>query len=88
MARAVQHAHDHGILHRDLKPGNILVDPSGQPYVTDFGLAKRVSDDKGLTQTGATLGTPAYMPPEQARSDKELTPAADVYSLVPSCTRC
>jgi WD40 repeat protein len=81
VARAVHHAHQHGIIHRDLKPGNVLIDEGGTPYVTDFGLAKRIGDERGLTQTGAIVGTPSYMPPEQARGDKELTPAADVYAL-------
>lgn len=81
VARAVQHAHERGILHRDLKPGNILVDLSGEPHVTDFGLAKKVTDGSDLTHTGAILGTPAYMPPEQAVSEKRLTTAADIYSL-------
>jgi WD40 repeat protein len=81
VARAVQHAHERGILHRDLKPGNILVDLSGEPHVTDFGLAKNVSGDSELTNTGAILGTPAYMAPEQARGEKSLTTACDIYSL-------
>jgi WD40 repeat protein/tRNA A-37 threonylcarbamoyl transferase component Bud32 len=81
VARAVHHAHQRGILHRDLKPGNILVDRHGQPHVTDFGLAKRVEGDTRQTQTGAIVGTPSYMPPEQARSEKVLTTAVDVYSL-------
>ena len=82
MARAVHHAHQHGVLHRDLKPSNVLVDPQGTRFVTDFGLAKRLSDVGGsLTETGQLLGTPHYMSPEQAAGRKDLTVAADVYSL-------
>jgi tRNA A-37 threonylcarbamoyl transferase component Bud32 len=81
VARAVHHAHQRGILHRDLKPGNILLDAQGQPYVTDFGLAKPVASDVQHTRTGSIVGTPSYMPPEQARSEKMLTTAVDVYSL-------
>ncbi len=81
VARAVHHAHQRGVLHRDLKPGNILLDEQGVPYVTDFGLAKRLEGDGRLTQSGAIVGTPEYLAPEQAQADSRLTIAADVYSL-------
>jgi predicted Ser/Thr protein kinase len=82
VARAIHHAHQHGILHRDLKPSNILLDRDDQPHVTDFGLAKKIGGDSRQTRTGAVLGTPSYMAPEQAAGKiHELGPACDVYGL-------
>jgi formylglycine-generating enzyme required for sulfatase activity/tRNA A-37 threonylcarbamoyl transferase component Bud32 len=81
IARAVQAAHHAGIVHRDLKPGNILLDERRQPRVTDFGLAKRTEISDGLTQTGAVVGTPSYLAPEQAQGKKDVGRTADVYSL-------
>ncbi|MGI8438013.1 MAG: protein kinase domain-containing protein [Chthoniobacterales bacterium] len=81
VARAVACAHEHGILHRDLKPQNVLFDSAGKPYVSDFGLAKWIERECDITQTLAILGTPYYMAPEQATDSRAVTAAADVYSL-------
>jgi hypothetical protein len=86
ICQAVHYAHDRGVLHRDLKPSNILLDRAGNPYVSDFGLAKRIDVDSSLTPSGVFLGTPSYMPPEQAQGAGvgrrvPLGPDADVYSL-------
>jgi len=84
VCRAIQHAHEQGVLHRDLKPSNILIHSDGRPLVGDFGLAKRIDlgADAGLTETGAILGTPSYMAPEQAASRRgAIGPPTDVYGL-------
>lgn len=83
LSRAVQYAHDQGVVHRDLKPSNVMVESgSGQPLLMDFGLAKDLSQEDGLTISGDVLGTPAYMAPEQAAGKiHELGPSVDVYSL-------
>ena len=83
LAEALEHAHSKGVIHRDLKPGNIMMCPGTGPTVMDFGLAKHTQQqDRKLTQTGATLGTPAYMPPEQVKGELDrIGPASDVYSL-------
>jgi WD40 repeat protein len=82
LARAVQHAHEQGIVHRDLKPANVLLTEAGVAKVADFGLAKLLDAEKGHTQTGAVLGTPSYMAPEQAEGKASaIGPATDVYAL-------
>jgi len=82
VARTVQFAHERGILHRDIKPGNILLDRHGEPHLTDFGLARLIEQESTVTNSFDVLGTPSYMAPEQAAGrTKELTAAADVYAL-------
>jgi HEAT repeat protein len=82
VALAVQHAHEAGIVHRDLKPANILVDRSGEPKVTDFGIAKDIAGGEAITKAGMTIGTPCYMAPEQAAGENDrVGPRTDVYAL-------
>jgi predicted Ser/Thr protein kinase len=81
VARAVHYAHEQGVLHRDLKPGNVLLDEDDEPFVADFGLAKLQDADDKMTQTGLVLGTVPYMSPEQACGQTRLGPASDVWSL-------
>ena len=82
LARALHYAHGKGFIHCDLKPSNILIDIDGQPQITDFGLARRASEESSLTATGAILGTPSYMAPEQAAGQRQsIGPATDVYGL-------
>jgi eukaryotic-like serine/threonine-protein kinase len=82
VARAVHHAHERGVRHRDLKPGNIVLDASCEPSLTDFGMAKMTAADSGLTLTQAFLGTPEYMSPEQAAGHtRDIGPASDLWAL-------
>jgi serine/threonine protein kinase len=82
VADALDYAHHHGVIHRDIKPANILLDAEDRPHLMDFGLAKREADDTSMTQEGQVLGTPAYMPPEQARGESRRVDArSDIYSL-------
>jgi hypothetical protein len=82
LARAMHYAHERGVVHRDLKPSNILLDEAGNPKIADFGLAKRLDDDRGQTQTGDIMGTPDFMAPEQAAGrSREIGPWTDIYAL-------
>ena len=82
VARALQFAHQNGVVHRDMKPANVLLDPEGVPKVTDFGIAKRLKSDTSLTLSGAIIGTPTYMAPEQAKgTSRDVGATADVYAL-------
>src|SRR5262250_837901 len=80
-AAALDYAHRHGIIHRDIKPENILLTSEGNTLVADFGIARALAGDEHLTQTGMSVGTPAYMSPEQASGDKAIDARTDVYSL-------
>jgi serine/threonine-protein kinase len=81
VASALSYAHQRGIVHRDIKPANIMLNREGQAILTDFGIAKMLSLEEQMTQTGVGIGTPAYMAPEQARGETNVGPTADIYSL-------
>jgi len=80
-AAALDYAHRHGVVHRDIKPENILLTADGDTLVADFGIARALGGEDGLTQTGMAIGTPAYMSPEQASGDKAIDARTDIYSL-------
>ncbi len=80
-ARAMDYMHQKGVVHRDVKPGNIILDRDGEPYLIDFGLAKSIESPLHMTKPGIAMGTPAYMSPEQAEGDRKIDGRADVYSL-------
>ena len=83
VANALDYAHQHGVVHRDIKPGNILLSEQGEPLIADFGIALAVAQAGGgrITETGLSLGTPHYMSPEQATGDRDVDPRSDVYAL-------
>src|SRR5262249_5664837 len=82
LALAVEVMHQRGLIHRDLKPGNVMIQPDGEPVLMDFGLARSFTGQtRQLTATGASVGTPAYMSPEQVLGQKDINPATDIYSL-------
>jgi eukaryotic-like serine/threonine-protein kinase len=81
VARALHFAHQNGVVHRDMKPANILLDAEGVPKITDFGIAKRLMHDAKLTRTGDVIGTPVYMAPEQAKASRDVGPGADIYAF-------